>query len=214
MSLEIHPVSPADAPELTQVFYASFRTNLDTTMFPNTPDVTEWLEKDWSDSITRSLAGETREVFLKVTEGSERGAIVAFAKWKLPVPAADRHRDERQIVWPASSNKELCDHFFYGMEARHEKWMGERPHYYLDMLGVHSSHQGKGLGSKLLKWGIKRADAEGMEIYLSASPAGRPLYQKYGFREVDTFSPYSDYVQVAMIRSPNVQQKLESPKEM
>lgn len=75
------------------------------------------------------------------------------------------------------------------------------------MLGVHPSQQGKGLGSKLLKWGLTRADAEGMEVYLSASPAGRPLYLKYGFREVDTFEPYPDYVQVAMIRSPNGQQK-------
>ncbi|KAK4864561.1 hypothetical protein LT330_009556 [Penicillium expansum] len=203
MSLEVHPALPTDAPELTQVFYASFCSDLDKAMFPNTPDVTEWWEKYLRDDITRSIAGETSEVFFKVTEGSEGGPIVAFAKWKLPVPAADRDRHEEQIVWPASSDKELCDLFFYGMEGRHEKWMGERPHYYLDMLGVHSSHQGKGLGSKLLKWGLTRADAEGVEIYLSASPAGRPLYQKYGFREVDTFSPYPDYVQVAMIRSPN-----------
>ena len=75
----------------------------------------------------------------------------------------------------------------------------------LDMLGVHASYQGKGLGSRLLKWGLTRADAEGLEVYLSASPAGKPLYQKYGFREVDSFSPYPDYAQVAMIRSPNSQ---------
>jgi Sortase and related acyltransferases len=73
------------------------------------------------------------------------------------------------------------------------------------MLGVHPSQEGKGLGSKLLRWGLTRADAEGVEVYLSASPAGRPLYLKYGFREVDTFEPYPDYVQVAMIRSPNGQ---------
>lgn len=130
MSLEIHPASPKDAPELAQVFYASFRTDCDKTMFPNTPDVTEWFERFFSADITRSIEGETRDVFLKVTEGSEDGGdrIVAFAKWKFPVPA-DRNRHEEQIVWPASSDKELCDRFFNGMEARHEKWMGERPHY-------------------------------------------------------------------------------------
>ncbi|CAI7591194.1 unnamed protein product [Penicillium glandicola] len=205
MSLEIYPASPSDAPQLTQVFYASFRSDLDTTMFPNTPDVTEWWENDFSAGIKRSLAGETNDVFLKVTEGSEDGAIVAFAKWKRPVLAADRDRHEEQIVWAPSSDKELCDRFFYGMEAQHEKWMGERPHYYLDMLGVHPSCQGKGVGSKLLKWGLTRADAEGMEVYLSASPAGKLLYAKYGFREVDTISPYPDYVQAAMIRSPKGQ---------
>ncbi|KAF3019884.1 hypothetical protein E8E15_001008 [Penicillium rubens] len=205
MSLEIHPASPADARELTEVFYGSFHSDLDTTMFPKKPDVTEWWEKYFTTSIARSIAGETHDVFLKVTEGSEDGRIVAFAKWKLPVAPADRRRNEEQIVWPPSSDKDLCDRFFNGMGARHEKWMGERPHYYLDMLGVHDSYQGKGLGSKLLKWGLTRADAEGLEVYLSASPAGKPLYEKNGFRVVDTFSPFPDYVQVAMLRSPNKQ---------
>ena len=130
MPLEIHPASPKDAPELTQVFYASFRSDCDRTMFPNTPDVTEWWESSVRADITRSIEGETRDVFLKVTEGSEDGGnrIVAFAKWKLPV-TADRNRHEEQIVWPPSSDKELCDRFFNGMESRHEKWMGDRPHY-------------------------------------------------------------------------------------
>lgn len=129
MSLEVHPASPTDARELAQVFYASFRSDFDTTMFPNTPDVTEWWEKYFTAGITRSIAGETHDVFLKVTEGSESGGIVAFAKWKCPATAADRDRHEEQIVWPPSSDKELCDRFFTGMGARHEKWMGERPHY-------------------------------------------------------------------------------------
>jgi GNAT superfamily N-acetyltransferase len=73
------------------------------------------------------------------------------------------------------------------------------------MLGVHDSYQGKGLGSKLLKWGLARADAEGLEVYLSASPAGKPLYEKNGFQVVDTFSPFPGYVQVAMLRPPNKQ---------
>ncbi|KAJ5531650.1 hypothetical protein N7527_005043 [Penicillium freii] len=208
MSLEVQPASPTDAAELTQVFYASFRSDLDTTMFPNTPDVTEWWEKYLSNVITGSIAGETDDILLKVTDGSENGGIVAFAKWKRPVSDAGRDQHQEKVVWPASSDKELCDRFFYGMEARHEELMGERPHYYLDMLGVHHSQQGKGLGTKLLKWGLTRADVEGVEVYLSASPAGRPLYLKYGFREVDIFEPYPDYVQVAMIRSPNPQQKL------
>ncbi|KAJ5817263.1 Acyl-CoA N-acyltransferase [Penicillium robsamsonii] len=208
MSLEVYPATPADAPALTQVFYAAFRSDADKAMFPNTPDGTEWWEKVFSTAITRSIAGESNEIFFKVTEGSESGPIVAFAKWKRPAPA-DHDRREEQIMWPASSDKELCDRFFWGMEAQHQKWMGDRPHYYLDMLGVHHSYQGKGLGSKLLKWGLTRADTEGVEVYLGASPAGRPLYAKYGFREVGTFSPYPDYVLVMMIRSPNAQQKLE-----
>ncbi|OQE36980.1 hypothetical protein PENCOP_c011G02907 [Penicillium coprophilum] len=209
MSLEVYPASPADAPALTQVFYGAFRSHVDTAMFPNTPDGTEWWENVFSTAIARSVAGESNEIFFKVTEGSESGPIVAFAKWKRLTSPADHDRHEEQIVWPPSSDKELCDRFFWGMETQHEKWMGDRPHYYLDMLGVHPSYQGKGLGSKLLKWGLMRADAEGVEVYLAASPLGRPLYAKYGFREVDTFSPTPDYALVMMIRSPQGQEKAE-----
>lgn len=129
MSLEVHPASPTDASDLTKVFYATFVGPVNETMFPQTPDVTEWWENEFRENIARSLVGEIPEVFLKVTEGSEDGAIVAFAKWKRPV-SADRDRHETQEpVWPASSDKELCDRFFHGMEAQHGLWMGERPHY-------------------------------------------------------------------------------------
>jgi GNAT superfamily N-acetyltransferase len=68
------------------------------------------------------------------------------------------------------------------------------------MLGVHPSYQGRGLASKLLKWGLDRADAEGVEAYLSSSPEGKPVYEKYGFKSVYTFSPFPGYLQEVMIR--------------
>lgn len=30
------------------------------------------------------------------------------------------------------------------------------------------------------------ADAQGHRTYLEATPAGKPIYEKFGFREVDT----------------------------
>lgn len=71
----------------------------------------------------------------------------------------------------------------------------------LELLGVHPSYQGRGLASKLLKWGLARADEEGVEVYLSSSPDGRFLYEKNGFQETrDPFSPFPGYEQVNMIR--------------
>lgn len=71
----------------------------------------------------------------------------------------------------------------------------------LDILGVHPSYQRRGLASKLLHWGLKRADQEGVETYLAASPDGKPVYERNGFELVDkSFSPYPGYVQVCMVR--------------
>lgn len=71
----------------------------------------------------------------------------------------------------------------------------------LEILGVHPSYQGRGLASKLLKWGLARADDEGVEVYLSSSPEGKMLYDRNGFEETECrFSPWPGYEQVNMIR--------------
>ncbi|KAJ5555760.1 hypothetical protein N7535_008193 [Penicillium sp. DV-2018c] len=208
-SLEIHPALPTDASALTELFHATFTGPFNERMFPRQPDVTEWWEKNFHNSITQSIAGTNNEVILKVTSSSTDGAnpIVAFARWKVPGNGAgadhDRHEPESEVVWAPSCDKELCDRFFSEMEVQHRKLLGGRRHYYLDMLGVHPSQKGRGLGSKLLRWGLERADAEGLEVYLSASPEGRPMYEKYGFRAVDTSMPFPGYEQTAMLRPPN-----------
>lgn len=57
------------------------------------------------------------------------------------------------------------------------------------------------MASQLLRWGLARADEEGVEVYLSASPGGRPLYEKNGFQVLEgVFSPFPGYEQVNMLR--------------
>lgn len=70
----------------------------------------------------------------------------------------------------------------------------------LEMLAVHQDWQGRGLASMLLRWGLARADEESVEVYLSSSPDGKGLYQKYGFEMLDSFSPFEGYEQLNMIR--------------
>lgn len=48
------------------------------------------------------------------------------------------------------------------------------------------SQQRRGAGSMLLKWGIAESDRLGIPAYLEASDEGRPLYEKHGWRSVDT----------------------------
>lgn len=38
----------------------------------------------------------------------------------------------------------------------------------------------------LIKWGLAEADRLGLPSFLESSPAGRPLYEKYGFRTIAT----------------------------
>lgn len=69
------------------------------------------------------------------------------------------------------------------------------------MLGTHPTYQGRGAGTKLLKWGLAKADHDGVEAYVSASPEGKPLYEKYGFVVVDSEEIFPDHIQTYLLRS-------------
>lgn len=68
--------------------------------------------------------------------------------------------------------------FFEQMSERHPT----DEHWYLPFIGVEPARQGRGIGSRLLQWGLARADRDGVPTYLEASsPRNRALYERHGF---------------------------------
>lgn len=79
------------------------------------------------------------------------------------------------------------------------------------------AHQSRRAGSQLLQWGCEQADQLGVSIILESTPAGLPLYKRYGFQEMLTlranmhdFGWEPEYDEEAakrvyMIRSPKSQ---------
>ena len=64
------------------------------------------------------------------------------------------------------------------------------PHWYLAFIGVDPARQGLGLGSALLKAGLKRCDEDGVIAYLeSSSPRNIPLYERFGFEVIGVVQP-------------------------
>lgn len=56
------------------------------------------------------------------------------------------------------------------------------PHYYLFALGVLPSGQGKGIGTRLVRSMLERADRDGLPTYLETqSPRNVELYKRLGF---------------------------------
>ena len=72
------------------------------------------------------------------------------------------------------------------------KWLEEvdkvhpdKPHYYLEYLGVEPAQQGKGLGSTILQHLIHKADEECVGCYLeNANPRNISVYQRFGFQVI------------------------------
>ncbi|KAK7717320.1 hypothetical protein SLS64_002810 [Diaporthe eres] len=86
---------------------------------------------------------------------------------------------------PRGADPELCRGFFDGLSQMSSKWMGQ------DMLGLSlistsTKYFKRGAAKALIVTMLKIADAEGVKTYLEATPAGKPIYEKLGFREVDS----------------------------
>lgn len=77
------------------------------------------------------------------------------------------------------------------------------PHWYLPLVGVEPAKQGRGLGTALLGYALKRIDREGRIAYLeSTNPANIPLYQRHGFEVVGTIQVGDSPLLFPMIRRP------------
>ncbi|MEY2451046.1 MAG: hypothetical protein QOD92_620 [Acidimicrobiaceae bacterium] len=59
----------------------------------------------------------------------------------------------------------------------------EPPHWYLGVLGTAPEHQGKGVGSALIRPILEKCDEEGLPAYLESSKESNiPFYQRHGFK--------------------------------
>jgi GNAT superfamily N-acetyltransferase len=59
------------------------------------------------------------------------------------------------------------------------------PHWYLPLIGVDPTGQGRGLGSALLEYALRTADEQRMPAYLeSSNERNIPLYERHGFKVV------------------------------
>lgn len=63
------------------------------------------------------------------------------------------------------------------------------PHWYLSVLGTDPRHQGRGIGSALLRAVTDRCDEEGLPAYLESSKESNvAFYARHGFEETEVLS--------------------------
>jgi ribosomal protein S18 acetylase RimI-like enzyme len=77
------------------------------------------------------------------------------------------------------------------------------PHWYLPLIGVDPSQQGKGYGSALLQHALLSCDRDNMSAYLeSTNPKNIPLYKRYGFELLGTIQVGASPRIFPMLRKP------------
>ncbi|CAP73381.1 uncharacterized protein PODANS_2_7650, partial [Podospora anserina S mat+] len=133
--------------------------------------------------------------------------VVGLAKWVFVL-----ENSTLPGLFPSDMDlpREVMDHmtdpdlgmaFFSDQHARHQKYMGSKAHWYLALIATRPEYKGSGVGRLLMEWGVMMVDEGSHEAYLEASPAGKPLFEKYGFH-VEKVAEYLEgrYVECSMIR--------------
>lgn len=115
--------------------------------------------------------------------------------------------EEGGDIFEHVKDPELAKRYFAKHVEQHEKFMGKREHWYLEMISTKREVKGRGTGRKLVEWGLEKVDAGGCEAYLEASPEGRGLFERFGFRVADRLV-YLDgaYVECSMVRDAKVKE--------
>lgn len=78
----------------------------------------------------------------------------------------------------------------YAIDGFLNKQKPVEPHYYLFAIAVHPSMQGKGVGSRLMREPLRKADDEGMPVYLENSKSKNTrFYEGHGFQVLREVKP-------------------------
>ncbi|KAL7805065.1 acyl-CoA N-acyltransferase [Trichoderma aethiopicum] len=214
MTIHIREATPDDLPAIARIASAAFHPSTDVIaarLFPaqlqqqesiRDNDVYTWryAKKTASLSSPDAVMVVAVDDSLPVTD-----QVVGFGLWDVyeykpkaahnaradteSEKAANQPRTAVQEVPPPSFNQEAYAELRAIVSADHQEMFGERgikDVWHLDYLGVDPQHQRKGIGRMLLDWGLSRAASENKDCYLTATPAGRPLYTKRGFEVVRT----------------------------
>ncbi|KAF2673190.1 hypothetical protein BT63DRAFT_410226 [Microthyrium microscopicum] len=183
MAFRIEPLTDADKDDFMRIHYDAFESIFQV-FYHKRPSPEGF--KIMAEERTKVLGSPATRAFKAVD--SETGKIVAASVWKR-YPEG-RSNEEFLAELDSTSN--------FAPEQNVEAWkavsahllqlrmniIGARPHLFLSGLIVDPEYQGKGIGKLLMQWGVEEADRYGLFGYIESSEAGKPLYAKYGFKDL------------------------------
>ncbi|PVI03860.1 hypothetical protein DM02DRAFT_611975 [Periconia macrospinosa] len=117
------------------------------------------------------------------------GRTIAIALYELEKKGkggeAEKGKEEEKRFMPPELRLDALTALITPLREAEKEIMGNTDRYLmLNVLATHPEHQRRGAAKMLLDVGLKRADEEGLVMYLSSSWMGRPIYEKAGFELV------------------------------
>jgi ribosomal protein S18 acetylase RimI-like enzyme len=125
---------------------------------------------------------------------------VGAALWLPP----DVHPDENVLIALVQQTvSEQIQKDFFPVLEQMGRYHPSEPHWYLPLMGVGPSQQGKGFGSALLQHTLLQFDCDNKLAYLeSSNPRNIPLYKRHGFELLGTIQIGTSPSIAPMLRRP------------
>ncbi len=158
-------------------------------VYPNPEDYLNYFS-----GFIRAFAGRSFDAGTAYLTDEMSGA----ALW-LP-PGIEPDAETLEVHFDATvqdSIKSDLDVFLGQMAAFHPT----EPHWYLPMIGVDPRFQGKGIGSRLMRYALSECDQQGLPAYLESSNRRNiTLYERFGFSVIGTIQVGSSPPMYPMFR--------------
>jgi ribosomal protein S18 acetylase RimI-like enzyme len=178
--LTVRAAARDDVEQLSRVLARAFRKDpFHRWLFPE--------ERQWELYSHRSFAVVIRDELRHetvLTTDQLSGAAIWRDPEREPPNLWARIRMAAQMIPIFGRRSRLIGRGFDQLLALHPA----EPHWYLGVLGTDPQHQGKGVGSALMRPILDRCDAVGQLAYLEASRVENvPYYERHGFEVVAEF---------------------------
>jgi ribosomal protein S18 acetylase RimI-like enzyme len=176
VTIEVVPAGPERVEVLADVFARSFADD----------PIARWpLPSDEVEQRVRMNFLQFGRGFAELGMLHEAGDGAGVAAW-VP-PGATERMVEMEIGTRASIAATTTDDGarYFAMWDWIEEMVPEVPQWYLDLIAVAPERRGEGIGAALIRWGLERAQADGVPAVLeTAQPDNVALYEHFGFRVV------------------------------
>ncbi|KAK4698084.1 hypothetical protein P7C71_g96, partial [Lecanoromycetidae sp. Uapishka_2] len=189
--LSLDAASKSDIPTFIQIHAAAFaKDNAVRLMFKSTSEYTEKLHG----MLTSQVADPNYSVIKAVRKSTDEVLGWLGFEW-IGYPSSDGQYDGKEVQIPvnplAASDAEpkggertLRSVMHADFRRVQDEWMKGKRYIHIGTVVVHPSHQGKGVGSALVRFATSKADSNQDPCWIQSSPAAHGVYYHCGFRDV------------------------------
>ena len=186
----VEPLAQERIAEASATLAAAFHDDpLSRFLFPHEESRNRWLRL--LNGAGLRLALPEGHVYTPAGQGVP-GVVALVPPGRYPLPVWRTLRFLVSVIWRPPPFGPPLRSMVRGLRLMRkvERLHLREPHWYVHVLAVHPSQQGKGLGGALLELGLARADGQRLPVYLETSnPRNLTFYGHFGFevlQEVDT----------------------------